>query len=453
MGTTILPDQSGPWYRGVTRYQWLVLAIASAGWVFDVFEGQILVSLKVQLLESLIPGTHNQTADDLKHARELVFNIGLTAFLIGGAVGGLLFGKLADRFGRRSMLIATISMYSVFTALTAVVVNVWQFALLRFLVGLGTGGEWAVAAALVAEVFPARSRPAASGIFHASSVLGTLMAIGAASVALSLTWENGWRIGFLIGLLPAVLVTWVRVHVREPESWETARTTATIDSSRPLGRFRDLFASGTLRRRTLLATALAVVGLATFWGTTIRGMDLMRMAKERELLVLAVPKGETSKKAAETFGLLGMFLATIGGGFGLLSFAPLSQRLGRRMTFVFFHLMGFASVVVVTLLVSSVTGLIILLPLFGFFTLGMHGGYAVYFPELFPTRLRSTGAGFCFNAARVVAGPVLLGFAYIQGPPLELGLPLAMLVLSSLFLVGAILVLFAPETRGQPLPE
>ena len=151
--------------------------------------------------------------------------------------------------------------------------------------------------------------------------------------------------------------------------------------------------------------------------------------------------------------MLGMFLATTGGGLGLLSFAPVSQRLGRRPAFLLFHLGGFGMVVVACLLAHSLSWLLLVLPVFGFFTLGMHAGYAIYFPELFPTRLRGTGAGFCFNTARVVAGPVLLGFGLLQGNPLHLSLPQAMLLLGCLFLVGACLVFFAPETRGQPLPE
>jgi MFS family permease len=145
-----------------------------------------------------------------------------------------------------------------------------------------------------------------------------------------------------------------------------------------------------------------------------------------------------------------MFLVTAGGGLGLLSFGPLSQRIGRRPAFALFHVVAFLAVGLVYLLADSAAALLVVLPVFGFFTLGMHAGYAVYFPELFPTRLRGTGAGFCFNAARVLAAPALLGFSAVQA---NLGLPLAMVVLSSLYLCGLVLLVFAPETRGQPLPE
>ncbi len=434
------PSPDSPWYRDVTRYQWMVLAIASAGWVFDVFEGQIFGACMNEALPVLLRGT------GLEEYKELFVNIGIAAFLAGGAVGGVVFGMMADRWGRRWTMAVTILMYSAFTGLTALADNWWQLAILRFLVGMGVGGEWAVAAAVVAEVFPPRARPAASGIFHASSVLGTYLAVLTGLFIVSADKETGWRWGFVVGVLPALLVFWVRVSMREPESWESARRHSQQDTGAKLGRFRELF-SPALRRHTLVATGLAVIGLATFWGTHFRGKDLLRAAKAHQM------QSQQDDDVLKQFEMLGMFLATTGGGLGLLSFAPLSQRLGRRRAFALFHGMGFALVLVTCLLADSILGLILILPLFGFFTLGMHAGYAVYFPELFPTRLRGTGAGFCFNAARLAAGPVLLGFAFLQGAPLHWGLAGAMFALGGLFLAGLVLLWFAPETRGQPLPE
>src|SRR5437660_8609327 len=134
--TSAPPSPAEPWWHGVTRYQWLVLAIASAGWIFDVFEGQLFVSLKNQTLEALLPG------EGQRAARDFYFNLGLAAFLAGGALGGVLFGMLADRWGRRRTMAFTILMYSVFTAATALVQDGWQLTGLRFLVGMGVGGEW-----------------------------------------------------------------------------------------------------------------------------------------------------------------------------------------------------------------------------------------------------------------------------------------------------------------------
>jgi MFS family permease len=382
---------------------------------------------------------------------EVAYNISLAAFLAGGALGGIAFGMLADRWGRRRTMAATILMYSAFTGLTYLVEEVWQLAALRFLVGMGVGGEWAVAAAAVAEVFSGRARPAASGIFHASSVLGTFMAVAAGFMVLALPYEHGWRLGFLLGLIPALLVAGVRFGMREPESWEKARLAAGQDKRRRLGHLTDLFATPTLRKHTAIATGLAFVGLATFWGAHIRGQDLLRDAKQHEQIGL--PAEDRVPEAPDQYRLLGMILATAGGGIGLLSFAPISQRIGRRSAFLLYHLAAFALVLLTAWQAYSSVALLILLPVFGFFTLGMHAGYAVFFPELFPTRLRGTGSGFCFNIARLAAGPVLLGFAYLQDGGLGLSLPMAMLALGGLYLVGAVLALIAPETRGRPLPE
>jgi MFS family permease len=427
--------EAGPWWGEVTRYQWFVLLLASAGWVFDVFEGQIFGACMNEALPTLLRGT------GLESKKELLINVSLGAFLAGGALGGVVFGMMADRWGRRRTMALTILMYSAFTGLTALAQTWWQLAGLRFLVGMGTGGEWAVAAALVAEVFPARARPAASGIFHASSVLGTWMATAVGLLVVTGGTEDGWRLGFLLGALPALLVFVVRTGMKETEGWQGARA-----KGEALGKFTDLFTQPTLRRHTLLATTIALIGLATFWGTHFRGKDVLMDA-----FLLSNPDADLV--ARKRWEMLGMFLVTTGGGLGLLSFAPLSQRIGRRPAFLLFHLGGFALVGLLYVLADALYALLPLLPVFGFFTLGMHAGYAVYFPELYPTRLRSTGAGFCFNVARIVTVPVLLFFGWLQSDPLKLTRPQAILTLGSLFLVGAVLVLFAPETRGQPLPD
>jgi MFS family permease len=452
------------WYEGITGYQWLVLAVASLGWVFDVFEGQIFVASMNEAMPALLPGT---SQGELAYYNNLTF----AAFLVGGALGGVLFGMVADRIGRKRALTWTILTYSACTCLSALAQAWWHMAAFRFLVALGVGGEWAVASALVAEVFPRRARAWSQSLFHASSVLGTLMAVAAgtflvANQALALPLPlpggirevAGWRVGFALGAVPAVLIVWVRASLREPEVWLKARAGA-IESGAAFGRAVALFAPA-LRRRTLVGVGLATVGLSTFWGVHIYGKDVLRRAYQARYLATlpsdASPENREAllamhAPAIKRGEMLGMFLVTVGGGLGLVSFGPLADRLGRRGAFLLFQLGGLTAALVLFNLLKGVAVLCAFLPLFGFLTLGMHAGYAVYFPELFPTRLRGTGGGFCFNVGRLLAAPVLFLGGWLQR---DAGLSLAgaASALSLLFLPGAVLLLFAPETRGHELP-
>ena len=246
---------SARWYAGVTGYQWLVLVIASAGWVFDAFEGQIFNLTRNDLLAELLKVAGNDP--QVKQWGDIFLGI----FLAGGTLGGLLFGSLADRWGRRPTMAVTILFYSIFSGLTFFATNLWQVAALRFLVAMGVGGEWAVAAALVAEVFPPHARAHASGIFHATSVLGTWLAALA-----GLAVGANWRWAYLIGVGPALLTLWVRASVKEPESWAKAAA-----EKKRMGSFADLLGDPQWRGRALLGMLLAAVGLGTFWGVTVAG--------------------------------------------------------------------------------------------------------------------------------------------------------------------------------------
>lgn len=440
------------WYSGITRYQWLVLTIASLGWIFDVFEGQVFVSSMNEAMPELAArGTTDATI-------KLYNNIALGAFLAGGALGGVIFGALGDRIGRARTMVITILMYSAFSCLTALSQSWWHAAVLRFLVALGVGGEWAVASAMVAEVFPPRSRAWSGAIFHASSVLGTYLAVAAGAFIVT-NPALGWRAAFVIGALPALLTLWIRWQLHEPETWTCDR--ARQAEPRLAGRIRDLFAPG-IWPRTLLGFSLAVVGLATFWGVHIYGKDftLRRSRTHYEQaagLTADAPQSarqavwKTHASAIKRQEMLGMFLTTTGGGLGLLAFGPICEWLGRRWAFIVFHLGGLALGVLLfqTYRQWSDAALLVLLVLYGFWTLGMHAGYAIYFPELYPTRLRSLGAGFCFNFARFTTAAMLI----VNGVLQENGVSLeaAGTGLSLLFLAGVAIAWLGPETRGTEL--
>jgi MFS family permease len=458
-----------PWYAGVTRYQWLVLLIASLGWIFDIFEGQIFVASMEEAMKALTP------TDTPKGTRDAYAAWSMAVFLLGGAVGGVFFGKLSDRIGRTTTMIITILVYSLFTCVTAFAQTWWQLAALRFLVALGVGGEWAVASAMVAEVFPERARAWSGGLFHASSVLGTYLAT-AAGVLVVNNPELGWRWAFAIGALPALLTLLIRWRLREPEKWVEARQAAALDQQRRTGRILDLFSHEHVRA-TLVGVSLAAVGLATFWGAHIYGKNVLSNHTRRTLLeVHKVPDSAPEAAKQEVYALhakdiknvdmLGMFLVTTGGGLGLVCFGPLCERIGRRGAFLFFHVGGLAAALALFQLLYSAQFWIICvaLPVFGFLTLGMHAGYAIYFPELYPTRLRGTGAGFCFNVGRIIAAPILFGSGWaLSGVDTVLfdrriqfsavPLPTTASALSLLFLLALLVLIFAPETKGRALPE
>jgi len=419
----------GAWYQGVTRYQWLILAIASAGWIFDTYEGQIFNITRNQLLADILKVSGSDPS--IRKYGDLFLGV----FLLGGTVGGILFGSLADRFGRRTIMIVTILFYSIFSGLTYFAETITHVAVLRFFVAMGVGGEWAVAAALVAEVFPIRARAHASGIFHSTSVLGTWLA-ALAGMAVGAQW----RYAYLLGVLPALLVLWVRMSVKEPEGWKTASK----EQGTKLGSFRDLLLNPKWSSRALLGMLLAAIGLGSFWGVTVAGQDL---AKDMLIRTGGDPK-DAIEKAKFAYGIV----QTLGGGLGLLAFGPICARIGRRRAFILMHICAFIIVPITCYLPSTYSQLLMLLPFFGFFTLSMHAGYAIYFPELFPNHLRATGTGFCFNGGRVLAASMLYVSGHLKSMP-GMDLRAAISILGIVFLLGVAVITFMPETKDQPLPE
>lgn len=424
-----MSEQPTKWYHGVTRYQWLVLVVASLGWIFDAFEGQLYNITRADMLPDLL---HVGSNDPLVKIWGERF---LGIFLVGGTLGGWIFSSLADKWGRNPVMALTILCYSLFSGITSFATEIWHVGALRFLVAMGVGGEWAVGAALVAEVFPKHARERAGGIFHASSVAGLWLAAGA-----GLFVGTHWRGAYLIGIVPALLVLWVRLSIKEPEAWKEAKQ----NKSGQLGSFSELLGTSAWRTRAVFGALLAMVGLATFWGVVVAGQDLAADFLKRA----GDPAWASKSKIA--FG----FIQTVGAAVGMLSFGPLSARWGCKRTFVVMHLAALVLTPLVCWLPSMIGGyalLLVLLPTFAFFAQGIHAGYAVYFPALFPTHLRATGSGFCFNTGRILAAPVLIWLSAWMKSVLDLRL--AITCLGAFFLLGLAFLARLPETRGKELPE
>ena len=249
------------WRRGVTPYQWLVLFVAWLGWVFDSMDSTIYALVLQPALHDLMhsSGGGPVTADVIGWYGGIVFSI----FLIGWAIGGVLFGVLADRFGRAKTLVFTILIYALFTGLAALSQTWWQLALFRFITALGIGGEWAAGAALVAEVWPEDKRTRAAGLLQSAWAGGFL----AAAVLSLLLRHHGWRPMFVVGIAPAIVALFVFLWVREPERWVKARAEEQRTGTTRPPKLAELFAPG-LVRATWSGPGLAFVAVFGLWGAT-----------------------------------------------------------------------------------------------------------------------------------------------------------------------------------------
>ncbi|GMU37237.1 MAG: MFS transporter [Phycisphaerae bacterium] len=412
-----MSEHSGaaPWRREVGATQWRSLAAAGAGWMLDAMDVTLYVIALGSIREEF--GLTNAQAGAVA-----------SVTLIASAVGGVASGVLADRFGRVRMLTWSILTYSVFTALTATSQSVAQLVIWRLLVGLGMGGEWSAGAVLVAETWPAKHRGTAIGLMQSGWALGYILAAVIGAVVLP-RW--GWRVLFLIGFAPALLTLWVRRHVPEPAVWREGGVAA----SREVGGWASLLRAP-LRSRVIVATAMTASLLFSYWG-----------------LFTWVPK---YLAGADHGGAgLGIVRSTawivamqIGAFFGYTSFGFLADRFGRRPTFIAFVLGAAGIVPVYGASARSGTALMILGPIVGFLGHGYFSVFGAMLAELFPSGVRGTAQGFCYNAGRAVSAlaPWTIGWvADRQGFALALGCT------SVCYVVGAALVLLLPETRGREI--
>ncbi len=380
-------------------------------------------------------------------------------FVMGWAIGGLFFGWIGDWLGRAKTMALTILTYSIFTGLNGLVHDETWFNVLRFLTALGVGGEFAAGAALVAETMPDRSRAAALGTLQALSAVGNMLAAALAALILP---TLGWRWLFVVGALPGIVAVFVFLKLREPDKWREARARWLAERAAGVtGRkasYAGLLLDSRWRGRAIVGLLLGVVGVGGLWGVAFFTPELNRLIAKNY-----------SPERKDAFVSAAFFLQQMGAFFGISAYTILSLRMGRRPAFAIFFALAFAVVGYTFISADTILEAYVLAPLVGFVTLGPFGGYAIYFPELFPTRLRSTGVGFCYNVGRFLAGLVpsikaRLKEMFMAG---TLSLPLlasavndserairyGSFVMIFIYLVGLVVVLFAPETRGRPLPE
>jgi MFS family permease len=485
------------WYRELTRYHWFVLIIAALGWLFDCLDQQLFVLARPAAMRDLLPPQTTPALFEESARQHAAYATSI--FMAGWALGGVVFGVLGDRWGRAKVMVITILMYSLFTGLSSFSRGFWDFALYRFLTGLGVGGEFAVGVALVAEVMPSRARPRALALLQALSAVGNVSA-AFINLGLGVAEEQGlvnspWRIMFMIGALPALLAVLVRWRLKEPEQWQKAAMSA--DKTHRLGSYAELFRDPTTRKHALLGLVLACSGVIGLWAVGFFTPDLIRSVQAphmrtqvmQELLGKARIDNDADRIAAlETMleepakasnvplpavgelsdevsriasGRLSRWqsytslMINVGAFFGMFGFGALGERIGRKPAFTIALLAAFFSTAAVFYFLEEFWQIFVLVPLMGFCQLSLFAGYAMYFPELFPTRLRSTGTSFCYNVGRFIAavGPLIQAWLIATFAQSDNSLRSAGLVMCSVFLVGLLALPFLPETKGRPLPE
>ncbi|MBI1831062.1 MAG: MFS transporter [Planctomycetes bacterium] len=456
----------GPWsWMGLlNRYHWYVLIVAALGWLFDCMDQRIfMVSRQAALTEllgykyaegKLVTAAGNALPDeDRKTAgNDISWYSGLATaiFMIGWATGGLVFGIMGDRWGLARTMLLTILIYSMFTGLTDFSQSWWDFMIYRFITGMGVGGEFAAGVALLAEVMPPLARPYALGLLQALSALGNI----AGSL---LSWGLEWRVLFLVGIFPALLVVFVRRTLEEPDSWQKAHderiARADAGQEAEMGSLTEMLTTPQWRYHTIIGVLLALAGVIGLWGVAFWTFELVANV----LRPLNYSPADINRVRA-----WGTALQDVGAFFGIYVFSLVAAWVGRRWAFAGAYILALASTLFVFGTLSQESDVYWMLPLLGFCTLMVFSGYAIYFPELYPTRLRSTGIGFCYNVARYLAaiGPFVLPLFMsmyrdlLQASP-EDPTPFryATMTVAGVYLLGLIVLPFAPETKGKPLPE
>ncbi len=426
---------------GLTGYQWLVVAAAWLGWGFDVFDGLLFNYVS----RACIPDLLGLVKTDANYESKISFWTGTltSVLLVGWGVGGIIFGKISDRIGRSRALLVTMLLYSLATAGCAFSQNIWMLVGFRVLASFGIGGEWAAGASLVAETVPENKRVAAGMLLYTASPFGIFLATVVSDLFQHrLHFEDpnfAWRGVFLTGLVPAAVALLIRLKVKEPAMWKPDKRG---------GRVADLF-SPELRRKTIGGLAMAIIALLGWWSC----FAFLPPIAQRLALAGGGDKG--------TFVAVGTNAYSLGGLLGTLLTLPVAVKLGRRWMFALYF--AFSAVAIWAAFGASLSPMARMYMMFpvGVGVFGVFGAFTFYLPELFPTRLRSTGAGFCYNTGRFIAafGPFVIG-AVANQPQMGADEQLALLLKAVSWVavfpaLGVLLVVIGTceETKGRTLAE
>ena len=555
---TVPPSSADTGADPITLYHWLVVILASAGWLFDCMGQRIFVLSREPAMKELL----GATASD--HKVYVWGTLATTLMMVGWATGGILFGMMSDHYGRVKAMVTTLLAYTLFSGLSGFARTGVEFLAFRFLFGLGVGGMFGSATTLLAESVPRRFRTFALGSMQALSACGNMVA-SALSLRITPGVENfwghysGWQVLSFVSVFPAVLSIPMLLILKEPQPWIRAKAEAVNGgASKKVGSFADLFRHPRWRKSTFVGICLGVAGMVGLWGIAffspelitaafknralqagevlqpaqlcaalkspanpavaqlkaklspdlVRQLNATGQAKEvspaevqalvqdlnrliqqdnlydaqafqgvglkkrtRDLVQLVQKRGERQnivslnrqlveqlfpgailelQKTIDRTRSRGTLLQDVGSLLGMFAFTFAAAYFNRRTAFLGSFLLCLCSVSYVFYSLNTAADVTWMLPLMGFATLSCFAGYSIYFPEIFPTRLRGTGVGFCYNTVRYLAAPfpLLLGWLVTLMPFRTVAV-----IMSLIYLVGIVALIWAPETKGQPLPE
>lgn len=416
-------------FKELTKHQRFVLIIAWLGWVFDVMEASFFGLTKQAMMKEMLGEAQYKLVGTMWEGK---IHSGM---ILGWALGGLVFGIIADRWGRGRTLLLTVFIYCLFTGLTSLCQTPDQVYWARFLTGLGIGGEWAAGAALIAETMPNGFRARAAAFLQTAaafgSIVGVFVSIGAG--------HANWRWVYIAGILPAILcfVARYRLEHKEPSPESPLQIQEVKTTTGFFTPLLQLLSTRPYNLRLLAAVLIGVVGIA---GGGILPFWLPNLVKD------ALP-GATDATVA-FYKNLTMIVLHLGTLAGVLIFPPLTDRYGRRPLFAGFFIASGLMLYLTATKAVSITLLFILPPLTSFFALGVTAGFGLYFPELFSTQFRATGSGIAYNTARILIAPLQawIGLnAKTQGVGPTIGL------VAMIYIIGLVGLSFAPETRGKKL--
>ncbi|HEX2121006.1 MAG TPA: MFS transporter [Thermoanaerobaculia bacterium] len=399
-------------FANVDRKAWRALFAAQMGWMLDAMDVLLFTFALVPI----------QIEFGLTKAQ---MGIPLAVTLFASAFGGILFGYLADRIGRVRAMSISILLYSLATAGLATSTELWHIIAWRVIVGLGMGGEWSCGSVLVAETWPAQHRAKAMGIMQSGWAIGALIAAGLSALVLE---RFGWRVLFLIGAAPAALAFVIRRTVEEPPLWR--------ERTQEASRWTEMF-DARYRRRTLIATLIASSVLVAYWGVT-----------SWLPAFLATPVAEGGAGLTVTRSAAWLIVLQVGAFLGYISFGWIADRIGRRPAFTLFMIAATIVVPIFAFRARSPMTLLLVGPLVGYFAHGYFSMFGAMLAELFPTRIRASAQGFCYNAGRLVSAmaPYAIGAAATRH-----GLGFAIAADALFFALGAALIWLLPETKGTEL--